>query len=208
MLIFHSEPLIGKTGTSGESIDPKTIHPDRRDSVVSTKDLKAEHTAASVVFGTYELLEQILLQSDNGTILRLQRTNKTWDHVINRSQTLQKKLFFKAEVPHHDRSKQEIRWNPLLRHKFVRRRDERPDKPRFDKYGRRQDIYIVELHSKPRVHEYISVPGYYTKHRLEESWRRMLLVQGCMHTVKLSIEGLTGTVLSAGTRMGQVQSSS
>ncbi|GIZ44090.1 hypothetical protein CKM354_000729900 [Cercospora kikuchii] len=201
------ESAIGNIATSGESIDPGTIHSDRRDSLLTTDDLKVEPTAASVVFGTYELLEQILLQSDNGTILRLQRTNKAWDHVTNRSQALQKKLFFKAEVPHHGPFKGTIRWNPLLRLKVIYRRDKRSIERRTGQHGEKRYVYRVELQSKPRGPAYISVPRRYNKRRLEESWRRMLLVQGCKHTAKISIYGATETVISAGTKMGQVQPS-
>ncbi|KXT12957.1 hypothetical protein AC579_4058 [Pseudocercospora musae] len=60
----------------------------------AVKAIPPERTAAQRVFGTYELFEMILLEADMKTVLFLQRVNKTFQHVINRSTALQQKLFF------------------------------------------------------------------------------------------------------------------
>ncbi|PPJ60090.1 hypothetical protein CBER1_03128 [Cercospora berteroae] len=198
------EPLIGKTGTAEDGNSSATSITDRRDSAVSTNDQKGEPTTASVVFGTYELLEQILLQADNGMILRLQCTSKTWDHVINRSQALQVKLFFKAEVPHHDSLKQEIRWNSLLLER----------NPHAQHYRARRDllqhdteeyVWLAKIEPGPRPLARISVPQNYIKYQRGESWRRMLLVQGVQRLVNLGDFDRGMPTINAGVRMGQLE---
>jgi hypothetical protein len=58
------------------------------------------HTSAERVFGTFELLEMILLECGqiraHSTVLRAQAVNKTFERVVQRSLNLQRMLFFKA----------------------------------------------------------------------------------------------------------------
>ncbi|CAK1363067.1 unnamed protein product [Cercospora beticola] len=175
------EPATGNSVTLGESVDPGTNHADRRDSLLTTDELKIELTAASVVFGTYELLEQILLQADNGTILRLQRTNKTWDHVINRSHALQRKLFFQAEPPQPDTSNEVIRWNPLFPHRVSQ-----CEIGRDCRHSSGEIVICVRRPLHTRFLTRIAMRVYPIKHWRNGSWRRMLLCQGAKFTDRLS----------------------
>ncbi|KAK4622115.1 hypothetical protein CLAFUW4_07223 [Fulvia fulva] len=52
--------------------------------------------AGTTVFQTYELLENIMLRLSVKEILIVQRTAMHWRLVVQRSQDLQEKLFFKA----------------------------------------------------------------------------------------------------------------
>lgn len=185
LLIFHSDPLIGKKGIVEDSIDPRTGAPDRRDSVLTTNDLKTEHTASSLVFDTYELLEQILLQLDNATILRLLRINKTWNHVINRSHALQVKLFFKVKVPHGNCPNTTFRWNPYLLARCVRNGD---CQYHHCQAATGQDVILVQHESQKYARACLKTPSNLTKGGLDASWRRMLLCQGVQPTSKLAVQ--------------------
>ncbi|KAM3420447.1 hypothetical protein BST61_g3717 [Cercospora zeina] len=157
----------------------------RCDSAIDVNGPKTDRTAAFVVLDTNELLEQILLQADNATILRVQRTSRTWNHVINRCSALYEKLFFKAEVPHCDPSKRNIRWNPLLLHEIFYS----PHCPDgcpivYDGIGGGPIVEVKRLLEAGTTAQ-IRIPDRYIKHGREESWRRMLLYQGARHTDQL-----------------------
>ena len=56
-------------------------------------------TAASTVFGTYELLENILHALPTRDILLGQRVNRDWRDVVKRSHKLQRALFIMPAGP-------------------------------------------------------------------------------------------------------------
>ncbi|KLU90779.1 hypothetical protein MAPG_10630 [Magnaporthiopsis poae ATCC 64411] len=77
-------------------------------------------TAAATVFGTTELLEDILARVDIRTLLLSQRVSRTWYETIASSRPLQRQLFFLAE---HAQSIEHMttgrRRNPLLEQVFA-----------------------------------------------------------------------------------------
>lgn len=77
-------------------------------------DTTSDIESVQRVFETYELLEMILLRTDNATVLRGQGVNKTWRDVIQRSESLQQKLFFKPGPVKEGWSWKDVVWNPLF----------------------------------------------------------------------------------------------
>ncbi|KAF7189536.1 hypothetical protein HII31_09176 [Pseudocercospora fuligena] len=121
------------------------------------KAVPPERTAAQKVFGTYELLEKILLEADIKTVLLSQRVDKTFQHVIDRSTGLQQKLFFKS-CPHTE-------WlaNPLFMAK--------------SQQGLRDHEFRVVALGADKVFD---IPSTFSRKHEDESWRKMLVFQPIM----------------------------
>ncbi|EME84517.1 uncharacterized protein MYCFIDRAFT_195540 [Pseudocercospora fijiensis CIRAD86] len=116
-------------------------------------------TAAQRVFGIYELLERILLGADMKTVLLSQRVDKTFQNVINRSTSLQQKLFLKPCYSNVSSG------NPLFKI--------RPQTPflmpgtfEIDLIGSKFSLETIRFDS----------PALFSRAHENESWRRMLVV--------------------------------
>lgn len=212
----QSESASDSGGDSDSSIDAPQIR--RKDSIMAPEQVSEkldkkgeqdaedqEETAAQRVFGTYELLENILLnfttstfkeecgirENLNGlkTVLLAQGVNKTFEHVIKRSTKLQEKLFFKYKADNRAYS-DPFACNPFLTHPA----SELDFKEFLEEWGLSGGIVVMSVRETSRV-ELLSLPTSYSgclkpgaQRPSYESWRRMLVLQGEPLDVQLRIE--------------------
>ncbi|KAK4616187.1 hypothetical protein CLAFUW4_10475 [Fulvia fulva] len=135
--------------------------------------------AAPAVFGTYELVEQILLsmpkprsKTTMKTILLSQRVSKTFRGVVERSKAVRKVLFFEA-CDDFDKMRDYVTWNPLLR--VTESLEERTVRKSHltssdgDGYLSINNVLFLGPERLSKAHG--------TKGHQSESWQKMLLAQ-------------------------------
>ncbi|KAK6436967.1 hypothetical protein LTR95_006835 [Oleoguttula sp. CCFEE 5521] len=137
-------------------------------------------SAASQVFGLYELLENILHHSEMRDVLLHQRISKTFKSIIDGSSSLQEKLFFKP-TRFTDAKGHEVEPVPnvllldtfLARHSIISNASASNDgmEELSAPVKRHQIIVFQEIWRKCRV----------SQRKPKGSWARMLLLQPPIH---------------------------
>ncbi|KAI5359696.1 Putative F-box-like domain superfamily protein [Septoria linicola] len=146
------------------------------------------------VFETYELLEKILLRTDNVTVLRGQGVNKTWRDVIQRSENLQQKLFFKPVPVKKGWSWRDIVWNPLFLNKEV------DQGVGLDSQSLKVTGKCIHFIVGSNSAFYLDKPAILRRYPDTESWHRMLYCQGLPPGYEIMAVAIESSWIPAGVR--------
>jgi hypothetical protein len=132
-----------------------------------------------IVFGTFELLEAVLINLDTRTLLTSQRVDQRWHQTIKNSSPLQRKLFLLAEPVGDATKSEDITENPFIVGLFRclslwRNGDAMTLVP--SRAGRRDEVSVKMLEAP-------NLPLHFRSE--EASWRRMFLTNPPMTHVHI-----------------------